>query len=485
MQSAKLFGTDGIRGEVGKYPLTQDAIFGLGRSLGLWLKEQHPQQKFPLKVLVGKDTRESGAELELALLKGINFEGLEALRVGICPTPTVAYLTKALRANLGIAISASHNPCSDNGIKFFDVDGYKLFPFAERRIEEIFLTLPGNKKDFDLKLDPSFKRNRKVYPLGLDPSLKRNRMVYPLGLEDLNEETKYARLYIDFAKRSLNGLDSLGLKIVLDCAFGSFSKIAPKVFQELGADLVVINSEPDGKNINVNCGTLYPQGMAKEITEHKADLGIAFDGDGDRVIVADEKGNILDGDHILAILGQYFLEQKRLASDSIICTQMSNMGLELCLKRQGIQMVRVKVGDKYVLQEMLKVKANLGGEQSGHIIILERTTTGDGLIVALELIKTMLETGRPLSKLSENLKKFPQVLVNVKVREKLPLEQISGLNEEVDRCRKELGENARLLVRYSGTENLARIMIEGPKLSLVNRVARSLANVMEVAVGEK
>lgn len=452
----RLFGTDGIRGEVGKYPLTQKAVFTIGRTLGIWLKQQYPRQKEALKVLIGKDTRESGSELELALLKGAHSEGLEALRAGVCPTPTVAYLTRALHTHLGVAISASHNPTSDNGIKFFDSAGYKLFPFIERRIEEIFFNLSPNKKRFDLKLESS-KREKK----------------------------DYTSLYLDFAKNSLNNLDLSGMKVVIDCAFGSFSKIAPRAFRELGADVRAINNEPDGKNINVDCGTLHPEAVAEAVRQHKADIGIAFDGDGDRLIVADEKGNILDGDYILAILAQYLVEQNRLAAKAIICTQMSNIGVELYLQRCGIRMVRTEVGDKYVLQEMLKRQANLGGEQSGHIIILERTTTGDGLIAALELIEVMLKSKRRLSQLAENLQKFPQVLVNVKVKEKMSFEQIPGLNEAIAHAREELGKAGRILVRYSGTENLARIMVEGRDASLVNRIAHSVAEVIKNTVGEK
>lgn len=452
---ARLFGTDGIRGEVGEYPLTQEAVFAIGRSLGIWLKEQYPQQESHLKVLIGKDTRESGSELELALLRGMKEERLQALRAGVCPTPAVAYLTRTLDAHLGIAISASHNPCTDNGIKFFDGDGYKLFSLAESRLEEIFLDLFSDE----------------ITPVREDFSAI--------------EERDYISLYSDFLKSSPENLDLSKITVVIDCAFGAFSKIAPDVLEELGAKVFVINDQPDGKNINADCGTLYPQVLAGKVLQYKADLGIAFDGDGDRVIVIDEKGNILDGDHILAILARHLGEQRRLNGNSIICTQMSNIGLEFCLQRMGIRMVRTRVGDKYVLQEMLKQRANLGGEQSGHIILLERTTTGDGLVVALELIKVMLKTKNSLSTLAKDLFKFPQVLVNVKVKEKRPLDEIPGLNEAIARCQSELGKRGRLLVRYSGTENLARIMIEGEDSSFVNKAATSLAQIIEEAAGER
>lgn len=449
-----LFGTDGIRGEVGKYPLTQEAVFTVGRTLGLWLKEQFLKPQVPLNILIGKDTRESGDELELALSSGAQSEGLGVQRAGVCPTPTVAYLTHALGAHLGVAISASHNPGSDNGIKLFNSKGYKLFPASERRIEEIFARLFLQDKKIDYKL------------------------------ENLAEESSCLPLYLNFAKDSLNGMDLSGFTVVLDCAFGSFSKIAPQAFEELGATVYAINGEPDGKNINVNCGTLYPQMMSRATLQYRANIGIAFDGDGDRVIVADEKGNILDGDYILAILSKHYLKTKRLRSNSVVCTQMSNIGLELYLQSQGIQMIRARVGDKYVLEEMIKHKTNLGGEQSGHIIILERTTTGDGLITALELIRIILETKKPLSRLSENLQRFPQVLVNVRVSEKRPFIEIPDLNARIKQYQEKLGKTGRIFVRYSGTENLARVMVEGKKKEEVHKIADALAKIIQDVVGE-
>jgi len=327
-----------------------------------------------------------------------------------------------------------------------------------------------------------YRISKHQIPLKIAPKLSPKAIF--LKLEDSREEQDFIPLYLDFVKKILDGLKLSGLRVVIDCAFGSFSKIAPRVLRELGADVVAINSEPDGKNINVNCGTLYPQAMAEELMRHKADIGIAFDGDGDRVIVADEKGNILDGDYILAVLSRHFLEQNRLTGNSVICTQMSNIGLELYLQKQGIRTIRTKVGDKYVLEEMLKTKANLGGEQSGHIIILERTTTGDGLIAALELIRAMLKTKKRLSELAGDLRKFPQRLVNVRVKEKRPLEEIPGLNDTIKRCQAEMGRTCRILVRYSGTEKLARIMVEGRQPSKVSRIADSLARLIQNAVGE-
>lgn len=450
----KLFGTDGIRGEVGKFPLTREAVFAIGRSIGIRLKEQFPQEKSALKIVVGKDTRQSGAELESALLKGANREGLKALRIGVCPTPTVAYLTCALSAHLGLAISASHNPGSDNGIKFFNAKGFKLFPSAESCLEQIFFNLYGESKKPDLQS------------------------------EQTKKEHDYTSLYMDFAKSALGKLRLKNLRVVIDCAFGSFSKIAPQALQELGADVFPINNQPDGKNINVNCGTLHPQSMARKILEHQADIGLAFDGDGDRVIVADERGNVLDGDHILAILGRHLFEQKRLKQNTIVCTQMSNIGLELYLEGLGIKTIRTDVGDKYVLEEMLRRRTNLGGEQSGHIIFLERTTTGDGLIVALELIKVMKQKKKNLSALAVDLKKSPQVLVNVKVKEKKPIEKIRGLQAAVCRCQSQLGKTGRVFIRYSGTEDLARIMIEGRQTSLINRLSEGLAKIIKEEVGQ-
>lgn len=479
-----LFGTDGIRGEVGQYPLTQEAVFITGRTLGVWLKEQYLQVKSPLKILIGKDTRQSGDELELALSKGAGQEGLEVLPVGVCPTPMMAYLTSTLHVHLGIAISASHNPCSDNGIKFFDLNGYKLSSPAERRIEEIFFSFPAKPINLDtsasLKPRP-LRRDRKA-PFSINPECSRR---VDVKSEQLTVGQDYLGLYLNFVKNSLGCLNLAGLKVVIDCAFGSFSEIAPRLFQDLGASAIVLNNKPDGKNINVNCGTLYPQAMVKAILQHRADIGVAFDGDGDRVIVADENGNVFDGDHILAILTDSFLTEKRLGGNTVICTQMSNIGLELYLQRQGIRMIRTEVGDKYVLGEMLKYKANLGGEQSGHIIILEHTTTGDGLIVALELIKAMLKNNKPLSQICPQLERLPQVLVNVKVREKKPLEEITGLSQALEHSRKQLGKSGRLLVRYSGTENLARIMVEGRQSSLIKQVANAVAQIIQDAVGQR
>jgi phosphoglucosamine mutase len=452
----KLFGTDGIRGEVNKYPLTKEAVFKIGRALALWLKEQYPEQKESLKIIIGKDTRESGSELEIALSKGVQLEEVQTVSVGVCPTPVVSYLTVALAANLGIAISASHNPGSDNGIKFFNANGYKLFSSAEQRIEEIFFS----------------------------DTTTHIKMPINLEKEQLQQQTQYLDHYIDFIKSYFNTFNLSHFQIVLDCAFGAFSKIAPKVFQDLGVCVYAINNEPDGKNINVNAGTLYPQLMSQQVLENRANIGIAFDGDGDRVILSDEKGNILDGDHILAILAKHFIEQQRLNNNVVICTQMSNIGLELYLQRHGIQLVRTEVGDKYVVQEMLKRQAILGGEQSGHIIILGRSPTGDGLIAALELIKVMLQTEKTLSELAKDLQKFPQVLKNVRVKEKRPLKEISGFSEAIKCVQTELGETGRILVRYSGTEKLARIMVEGSQNVLVERAANSVAKLIQESIGD-
>jgi phosphoglucosamine mutase len=453
----KLFGTDGIRGIVGRYPLTQEAVFTIGRSLGLWLKEQYPKENGSLKVVVGRDTRESGDGIEAALLKGAGSEGLGVHLAGVCPTPAVAYLARVLGAHLGVAISASHNPFTDNGIKFFNADGYKFSSFAEKRIEEIFFGL-GSGNEGEAQADSKSR--------------------------GLVEASDCISLYSKFAADSLKNLKLDGMRIVIDCAFGSFSRIAPEIFQKLGADVFAINNEPDGKNINLNCGALYPDAMRTAILKHNADIGIAFDGDGDRVIIADEKGNVLDGDNILAILARHFAEQKRLPENTVVCTAMSNLGLELYLQGLNIRMIRTKVGDKYVLEEMLKTGAGLGGEQSGHIIILEHTTTGDGLIAVLEVVKLMRQFKKPLSLLAENFQRFPQVLVNVKVREKRPFEEITGLNDMIERCRAQLSEASRILVRYSGTEGLARVMIEAGDPVLVKRCAESIAGVIREAAGE-
>jgi len=450
----KLFGTDGIRGEVGKYPLTEDAILNIGHALGQWLKIHNPNVQGSLRVVVGKDTRESGSHLEEALLKGASLEGVRAICVGICPTPTVAYLTHALDAHLGLAISASHNPGSDNGIKFFNAKGYKLFPSTEEEIEKIFLRLIASKKE-----------------------------KFVLNNDHIKEDHDKVNLYVDFAKQSLNGTNLSNLKVVLDCACGSFSKVAPQAFRELGADVIVMNDEPDGQNINVDCGTLHPESMAKRVVKEKANLGIAFDGDGDRVIIADEKGNILDGDYIIGIFAESMLSEKKLAKNTVVCTQMSNIGLKLYLEKLGVRMIRADVGDKYVLERMLKDRLNLGGEQSGHILLLDRTTTGDGLLAALELIKIMVKKNKPLSELAQDWQKFPQVLVNIKVKEKRAFDKIPGLNEAFKKAEEELDKQGRVFLRYSGTENLARVMIEGEDAAQVNRLAEGLAQIFKSTLG--
>ncbi|MFH1045591.1 MAG: phosphoglucosamine mutase [Candidatus Omnitrophota bacterium] len=450
----ELFGTDGIRGEVGVFPLTQEAVCAIGKSIGIWLKERCGQNREALKIVIAKDTRESGDELERALLEGAHEEAITGIRLGTAPTPTVSYLTRALAAQLGVAISASHNPGSDNGIKFFDAQGYKLFPQAENEIAAIFFQLPPRK-----------------------PTTKQ-RLI-------LEKEFDYFPRYLDFTKSILETTTLEGLTIVVDCAYGSFSQVAPRIFQELGAKVIALHNTPDGTNINVNCGTLHPQALAQEVIRNNADVGVAFDGDGDRVMLSDEKGVILDGDHILAILGSYLQEEKRLNNNLIVSTQMSNIGLELFLEQKGIRLFRASVGDKYVLEEMLKQKASLGGEQSGHIIFLEHTHTGDGLVAALELIKIMLKKKKPLSKLDQKFHQFPQLLVNIKVKEKTPFELIAGFPEAAERYRKLLGKKGRLFIRYSGTEKLARIMIEGKNLAEIEQMAQTLAKIVQDAIGVK
>lgn len=442
---SRLFGTDGVRGVANK-DLSPLLAFKLGRAGAQVLSKLHEK---PIMV-VGKDTRISGDLLEAALIAGMCSQGANVLKVGIMPTPAIAYLTRHFNADAGVVISASHNPFEYNGIKFFDKNGYKLPDAMEDEIEAL---LEGNNRDI---------KN----PIGSD--------VGKTYTEDA------IRPYVDFIKSVIDKkLKFKGLKVALDCANGASYQVAPIILKELGADVHIINNQPDGININVNCGSTHPESLCKYVKEIKADVGLSFDGDADRLIAVDEKGEIVDGDHIMAICGVHLRSRGLLKNETVVSTVMSNMGLEVALKNAGIQMMRAKVGDRYVLEEMLSSGYNFGGEQSGHIIFLDHNTTGDGILTGVKLIDVMVNENKTLSELRQIMKVYPQVLINVTVEDKSSYDSNKHIQEIIAENQELLGEKGRILVRPSGTEPLIRVMVEGEQQDLIEKVAKSVGQVIE------
>ncbi|MFZ0565309.1 MAG: phosphoglucosamine mutase [Chlamydiales bacterium] len=438
----KLFGTDGIRGKANHYPMSVEISLSLGKAVAKVLRRHNGKHR----VVIGKDTRLSCYMFENALIAGLSSMGVDTLMVGPLPTPGVAFITRAYRADAGIVISASHNPYSDNGIKIFNPDGFKL---PDRMEEEIEKMIEAN--DFgDIPKDNEVGRNKRI--------------------ADADGR------YIEFVKATFpKGKNLQGLKVFLDCANGAAHRVAPLVFSELDAEVIVTGNEPDGININHQCGSLYPSVIQKGVLKHKAHLGIALDGDGDRIIMVDEKGQILDGDIILAICTQALKQRHCLKNNRVVTTVMTNIGVVNYLRAQGIEVFQSKVGDRYVIHEMLKKGAFLGGEQSGHLIFLDHNTTGDGLVSALQVLRTLIESGTTLSELTSKIEKFPQILINVPVSQKTPLHQLKSLQAMIRDIQSALGEQGRVLVRYSGTENLCRVMVEGPKKREVNTFAKAIA----------
>lgn len=426
----KLFGTDGIRGEANKFPMDARTAFLVGQAVTYLFKRQGHRTR----IIIGKDTRISGYMLESSLEAGITSMGGNPYLVGVLPTPGIAFVTQSMRADAGIVISASHNPYEDNGIKIFGRDGFKLSDREEEIIEEIVLngTLEG-------KLP------------------KPKDMGQAFRLEDVHGR------YIVFLKSTFpKDLSMEGLRVVLDTANGATYKVAPEVFFELGAEVKVINNSPNGLNINENCGSQYPEGLRQKVLELGAQVGFAFDGDGDRLIAVDEKGEILTGDHVLIICGKQLKEENNLRNNLIVATVMSNFGFCEACKRYGIEYHFSQVGDRYVLEDMLKLGAILGGEQSGHTIFLNHHTTGDGIITAIQLISVMLRTGKSLSELRSLMEVYPQKVVNVEVREKRSLDDFPEIVKTIESVKEELKDEGRVLVRYSGTQNVLRVMVEGP-----------------------
>jgi len=444
----KLFGTDGVRGVANTYPMTTEIAMQLGRAIAYLVKKQVGDKEHNPRIVIGKDTRLSGYMIENALASGICSMGVNVLLVGPLPTPGIAFITTSMRADAGVVISASHNPFQDNGIKIFSRHGFKLPDEEEAIIEDLI---------FSQKMD----------------SLR------PVA-EEVGKATRIddARgRYIVFLKNTFPNRYTLdGIHIVLDCAHGATYGVAPHVFEELGAKVTSIGVKPDGKNINHECGALYPGVMAELVRSEGADLGIALDGDGDRLIVADELGTIVDGDQIMAICAAEMLERQKLAKNTLVATVMSNLGLELAMQRMGGRLVRTQVGDRYVVEEMRRNAYNFGGEQSGHLIFLNHNTTGDGILGALQLLVAMKKRERPLSELTHIMEPFPQVLRNVRTEKKVALEQIEGFLEKISRMEKSLGTTGRILVRPSGTEPVIRVMVEGEDEKLIDAMACELCD---------
>jgi phosphoglucosamine mutase len=432
----KIFGTDGVRGTANIEPVTAETALKLGRAAAHVFKnlESQARGRGKHKIVIGKDTRLSGYMLENAISSGILSMGVDVLLIGPLPTPGVAYVTRSLRADAGIVITASHNPYTDNGIKFFRADGYKLDDKIEDEIER--LVFSGEVDE----ILPSAEHIGKA--VRIDDALGR---------------------YIEYAKASFpKGMTLEGLKIVLDCGHGAAYKASPCVLHELGAEVIVYGNRPDGKNINENCGSMHPEGMCEKVVQHRADIGIAHDGDADRVLLCDETGRLIDGDDIMAIAGLEMLAENTLAGKTLVSTVMSNAGLEAAIKQAGGDFIRTAVGDKNVIDEMLRNGFNFGGEQSGHLIFRDYASTGDGLVAALQVLRIMKAKDQPLSRLAQCWTRFPQLVTNVKVREKKPFEELDGVRQLVADAEKELSaQGGRLLLRYSGTERKARLLVEG------------------------
>ncbi|MFH1114274.1 MAG: phosphoglucosamine mutase [Pseudomonadota bacterium] len=441
----KLFGTDGVRGVANQEPMTAETALKLGRAIAHFALERPGRRR---KVLVGKDTRASGYMLETALTAGICSMGADALLVGPMPTPGIAFLTANMRCDAGAVISASHNPFEDNGIKFFSREGFKLSDEEEERIE-------------DLIFSSALERIRPT-----DDGIGR-----AVRIEDALGR------YVVFVKNAFPRTMTLdGINIVLDCANGAAYKAAPLVFEELGANVVSLGTRPDGTNINKDCGSLNPQSMCREVRRTSADLGVALDGDADRAIFSDENGNELDGDQIMGLIAHEMIKKGELKHNTLVATVMSNIGLETAMKDMGGTLVRTPVGDRYVVGEMLSRGYNFGGEQSGHLIFLDRNTSGDGILSALQVLKVMSHTGKPLSKLAEIVKRRPQVLKNVEVRARKNLEHVPEVSAVMHECRTRLGNTGRLLVRYSGTQMICRVMAEGDNQDEVKQVVEMVAD---------
>ncbi len=448
----RLFGTDGVRGTANIYPMTTEIAMQIGRGIAFLVKDK----KHGHRIVIGKDTRISGYMIENALAAGICSMGVDVLLVGPLPTPGIAFITSSMRADAGVVISASHNPFQDNGIKIFSRDGFKLPDELEADIEDLIFS----------------QKMAALRPVAEDIG-KAHRIDDARGRYIVYLKNTFPQKYT---------LDNFHL--VLDCAHGATYGVAPHVFEELGAKVTAIGVAPDGKNINHQCGALHPEVIAAKVRELGADIGLALDGDGDRLIVVDERGEIVDGDHIMAICAAELMSRKKLRKKTLVATVMSNLGLEVAMGRLGGRLIRTKVGDRYVVEEMRSGRYNFGGEQSGHLIFLDHATTGDGTLAALQLMAIMIKQNQPVSKLAEIMEAFPQVLKNVRTSRRLELEALPEFQKACRQMEKKLGADGRILVRLSGTEPLVRVMIEGANHDQIDQMADELCALLRKADGQ-
>jgi len=447
LSKRRLFGTDGLRGEVNTFPMTPEIALRLGLAAGQYFRDGARMHR----VVIGKDTRLSGYIFETALTSGFCATGMDVFLVGPLPTPAISFLTRNMRADLGVVISASHNPFMDNGIKFFDRQGFKLPDDVEDEISAMVLS---ENPAWDFPAADKVGRAHKIQD-------SRGR-------------------YVVYLKHSFSEVLTLdGFKIVVDCAHGAAYSVAPLILEELGAEVISVGVKPNGLNINDRCGSLHPQVVADIVQDEGADIGLALDGDADRLIVVDEKGRILDGDQIMALCALDLMEQEKLNKNLLVATVMSNMALEIFMKDHGGRLMRTPVGDRYVVEAMRRENAMLGGEQSGHLIFREFSTTGDGLLAALQLLRIMRDTGKLLSELAHLLEPFPQVLKNVRVVKKTPFEEVPAIAKAVEAVERDMAGKGRVLLRYSGTEPLARVMVEGENPDKVEQYAGELAELLE------
>lgn len=450
-QKQKLFGTDGIRGKANVYPMTPDTIMKIGKATAVYAKSRNLKQKH--RIVIGKDTRLSGYMFENALTSGIVSMGVDVILVGPVPTPAIALLTKSLNCDAGIMLSASHNPAEDNGLKIFAEDGFKLNDEAEKKIEEMILS--------DSELE------------GVKSS--------EIGKASRIDDAKGR--YVEYVKSTIKNESLQGLKIVLDCANGAAYSIAPNVFSELGAEVFVLHNKPDGRNINRECGALHPESMIKMVSKINADIGIALDGDSDRVVFADEKGNLVDGNKIIALCARYLKEKNKLRENTVVATKMANIGFDIAMEKEGISVIKTDVGDRYVLAEVRDRNLSLGGEPNGHILFYDYSNTDDGILVALQVLNMMKETNNTLSELTNFIKIYPEILVNIKVSEKKPFEKMPEVQKRIIESEKKLSSNGRIFVRYSGTENLARVLVEAETQDFAEKIANEIADEIKKEVG--